>query len=73
MLSPSDMEKFKDRIESEARAGCRITNHDLVCRDRMYTFDDTVIFGNTSRCRFYDPKPNSVLSGGETCEKYRHS
>lgn len=71
MTNASDMAKLKERIDSEARACCRITNQDLVCRDCMYAFDDNIIFGNTSRCRFYDPKPNHVLTG-DACEKYRH-
>lgn len=49
MTNASDMAKLKERIDSEARTCCRITNQDLVCWDCMYAFDDNIIFGNTSR------------------------
>lgn len=71
MMSKSDVEKFKDRIESEARAACRITNNDLVCKDCLYAMDDKEIYGNTYRCRCYSMKPNSVLRGG-SCTRYSH-
>lgn len=64
------MSTFKDRQESEARAAVRITNEDLVCRDCIYKLDDSVILGNTSRCKRYPWKPDKVSLGGE-CDEYK--
>lgn len=61
---------LKDRVESEAKAIVRITNNDLECKDCLLRYDDSVIFGNTSRCEAYPyKKPNNVLLGGE-CDEY---
>lgn len=63
-------EGLEDRIKSEARAICRISNDDLVCRDCVQRMDDGFIFGNTSRCEAYPVcKPIKVLQGGE-CSEY---
>lgn len=64
------MSTLRDRIESEARACRRITNNDLVCKDCIYRLDDSVILGNTSRCKKYSWKPNKVSVGGE-CDEYK--
>lgn len=64
------MSTFKDRQESEARAAVRITNEDLVCRDCIYKLDDSVILGNTSRCKRYPWKPDKVSLGGD-CDEYK--
>lgn len=63
----ADLEK---RIESEAQGARRITNAELKCRDCTYALDDSVKFGNTSRCDKYILKPNRVLLGGD-CPRYR--
>lgn len=48
----------------------RITNQDLVCRDCLYRYDDSVIWGNTSKCEMYETvKPSTVIDGGK-CELY---
>ena len=60
---------MKDRIESEQTMQ-RITNQDMVCKDCLLALDDTVIFGNSSRCELYqDCKPYQVLLGGK-CDEY---
>ena len=60
---------LKKRIESEAKSVLRITNQKLVCKDCDNRFDDSKIFGNTSKCFKYQTKPNKVLLGGE-CDEY---
>lgn len=43
-----------------------IKNADLMCNDCMYRYDDSQVFGNTSRCEMYqDCKPSEVLDGNE--------
>ena len=64
--------ELKERYESEARACRRITNEDLVCKDCIYALDDSVIPGNTSRCKRYSWKPDTVSVGGD-CEYHRSS
>ena len=66
------MEEYKSKIEADDLQFHRITNADLVCRDCKFRFDDSVIFGNTSRCLVYTPqKPGSVLVG-KSCPYYRN-
>ena len=60
---------YEKRIESEQRCMKRITNNDLVCKDCIYKFDDSMKFGNTSVCEVYDVKPGKVLLGGD-CDRY---
>lgn len=60
---------YENRIKSEQAAMRRITNNDLVCKDCLYRYDDTVKLGNTSVCEMYNPKPNEVLLG-EDCDLY---
>ena len=64
------MNTLKNRQESEARATIRITNADLICRDCIYRLDDSIILGNTSRCKRYPWKPDKVSLGGE-CDEYK--
>lgn len=65
----SKNEKLKKIIRSEAEACKRITNKDLVCKDCLMRYDDSVIYGNTSICEVYESKPNKILLGGE-CNEY---
>ena len=60
---------YKKRIESEQQCMKRITNNDLVCKDCIYKFDDSMKLGNTSVCEVYDVKPGKVLLGGD-CNRY---
>lgn len=54
------------RRRSEQLCMKRITNDDLVCKDCMYRFDDSQIWGNTSRCEMHEEcKPNEVILGGD--------
>ena len=53
--------ELKERIESESKAVMRITNNDLVCKNCLFVYDDSVKFGNTSKCAIYAIKPNAVL------------
>lgn len=62
---PDKERKMKERIESESKAVMRITNDDLVCKNCLFAYDDSVKFGNTSQCAIYDSKPNAVLLGEE--------
>lgn len=58
--------EFENRIESEAMSTSRVTNNDLVCRTCKKKFDDSYIFGNTSKCEYFrERKPNEVLLGGD--------
>lgn len=60
---------MKDRIESEARAIVPITNDTLVCKDCVQRYDDSIIFGNVSKCEAFPVcKPNCVLLGGKCAE-----
>lgn len=61
--------KYEDRIESESESRHRTTNKDMVCKDCVFKVDDTVSFGNTSKCLLYGMKPNSVILG-KKCEGY---
>lgn len=61
--------KYEDRIESESESRHRTTNEDMVCKDCVYKVDDTVNFGNTSKCLLYGAKPNKVILG-KKCEGY---
>ena len=47
----------------------RISNQDLVCRDCLYRYDDSMIWGNTSKCEMYEEKPSTVIDGGN-CDLY---
>lgn len=54
---------MEKRIKSEQTMR-RITNDDLICKNCLLRMDDTVVFGNTSRCERYSVKPVEVLIGG---------
>ena len=72
MAREEDYIELKKRYESEARACRRITNADLICKDCIYALDDSVILGNTSRCKRYSWKPSTVKAGRD-CEYYQSS
>lgn len=59
---------LKKRIESESKAARRITNEDLICKDCRYVLDDSLRYGNTSKCLMYDEKPNSIFLDNECLE-----
>lgn len=62
--------ELQKRVESEQQAIVRTTNNDLVCRDCVQRLDDSLLFGNTTKCEFYPQcKPVEVLRRGE-CEQY---
>lgn len=65
------MAGMRERIESEARAGMRVTISMLMCKDCKHRLDDSEIYGNTTQCRKYPEhsKPNQVLKGG-LCIRY---
>lgn len=60
---------IRDRIQSEAQTTSRITNKGLICKDCKFVLDDTKVFRNTSQCKAYISKPNSVYLNGE-CDRY---
>ena len=63
------MAAMEDRVKSE-QTMLRVTNQNMVCKDCLLALDDTVIFGNTSKCELYQVcKPNRVLLGGK-CDGY---
>lgn len=63
-------EELEKRIESEGQGSSRMTNDDLKCKYCKYRRDDSVIFGNTSKCDIYPvSKPNKVLAG-QNCNFY---
>lgn len=65
-----DSEHLRKRMESEQLAMVPICNKDLVCKDCLLRYDDTVILGNVSRCEQYPQcKPDAVLLGKE-CSCY---
>lgn len=47
----------------------RITNNDLMCATCKHRKDDSIILGNTSKCKKYKTKPNNVLNGN-VCPLY---
>ena len=47
----------------------RITNDDLVCKDCLYCYEDSEVYGNTSTCEVYDLKPSAVIYG-KGCDFY---
>ena len=61
-------EELKKKIVSEQQCMKRITNSDLVCKDCVFVYDDTVKLGNTSVCDKFVSKPNHVLLGGDCIE-----
>ena len=62
-------EEVNEKYKSEQRAFMRITNDALKCKDCLYKYDDSIIYGNTSRCSMFSHKTNEILLGGE-CNKY---
>lgn len=64
-------EEFARRIENESLGIRRITNDCLKCKDCIFRFNDSEIFGNTSRCAIYKCKPNEILLGGD-CINYKN-
>lgn len=65
-------EELKKRVVSEQQCMKRITNNDLVCKNCMHVFDDTVKLGNTSTCDKFTVKPNQVLLGGD-CDEFENA
>lgn len=57
------------RVADESRNLSRISNESLICKDCINRVDDSVHFGNTSKCLKLGLKPNKVLLGGE-CSEY---
>ncbi len=64
-------EELGKRIKSEQQCMKRITNADLVCRDCMNRYDDSIREGNTSFCAAFPKafKPDEVIKGGD-CKYY---
>ena len=62
-------EEMKKRIASEQLCMKRITNNDLVCKDCLFAYDDSIKLGNTSTCDKFNIKPSEVLVGGD-CSEY---
>ncbi|MCH5185213.1 MAG: hypothetical protein J1F64_03720 [Oscillospiraceae bacterium] len=48
----------------------RTTNNDLVCRDCIYRYDDSVRVGNTRRCEMYSQKSEKIFLENE-CDEYK--
>lgn len=67
-MKPTD-EEIKRRLSSEQHAMGRVTNNDMVCKDCVFRMDDSVIYGNSSRCQVVGLKPADVIMGG-SCEDY---
>lgn len=58
-------EKFKkDKLKFEV-----VRNKNLICKDCKYVLDDTEKLCNTSKCKIFDLKPNSVFNDNK-CEEY---
>lgn len=55
--------ELENKIKSEQTMR-RITNDSLICKNCLLRMNDTVIFGNTSRCEQFPAKPVEVLIGG---------
>ena len=66
----SSDKKLFDRIKSEQEAFGRVTNDNLKCADCKFRFEDSKVYGNTSKCEKFKDKPNEVLLGG-SCNEYR--
>lgn len=55
----------KERVISEAMGFKRITNEDMVCKNCIYCWDDSKIYGNSTKCDCFPiAKPNHVVDGG---------
>lgn len=55
---------------SEQKAMIGTHNDGLKCKDCAHKYDDSIIFGNVSRCEVYPQhKPQDVLDGGD-CNEY---
>lgn len=60
----------KDKLSEELKVD-RITNNDLICSDCVFRLDDTKIYGNTSKCKIFDLKPNHIFEKKSICVAYR--
>lgn len=60
----ADNAEFKKRLESEAKAAMPIRNKDLVCKNCIYRYDDSIRPVFTSICEKYSSKPYKILGGG---------
>lgn len=66
-----DREELKKRIESEARAIVPITNADMVCKDCVQRYNDSLAPGNAGKCEAFPcGKPIGVMFRGEGCAEY---
>lgn len=64
------MNDNEPRWEAEEWKVTRITNADLACGSCAFAYDDTEIYGNTSRCEKYPAqKPLGILDG-EGCGEH---
>lgn len=66
---------LEERIKSEQQAMKPIKNADIICKDCIYRYDDTVIPGNISHCEMYKDewKPNDIIFHKEYCRFYKKS
>ena len=64
-------ENLKKRVVSEQQCMKRIANENLICKECIFKYDDTVKLGNTSACEKFTVKPNKVLLGG-ACDEFKH-
>ena len=56
--------ELNKRVENESKSGIPIRNDNLVCKNCVHRYDDSKVFGNTSKCAKYKKsKPNSILLG----------
>lgn len=63
------MREIVKRWEDDNLTFERISNNNLICKDCIFRFDDSEVYGNTSRCLAFIDKPNGVLMGGD-CDEY---
>lgn len=67
-MKMSKKDSRKNRSEQEAIIGTH--NNTLVCKDCLLRYDDSIIYGNVTKCEEYPVhKPQEVLNGGK-CDKY---
>lgn len=70
MANTKDNQQLKKRVVNEQQTISRITNKGLDCFDCVLRYDDSEIFGNTSKCEMFpNCKPDKVLLGGKCNEK----
>ena len=60
---------LKEKWKNDKLGFERISNEKLDCRNCKFKFDDSEMFGNTSKCEVFTLKPIAVIKGGKCSVK----